>query len=105
VGTDDSAFSKPGLDRTDRLLDRLDRAICKVGRAIWNGLIDGFAAYGMAECVVPLDFQFDPVGDQTQAQPRREAYRPAFRVIATEDLEGEFDNIHDLIRSVEAVGD
>jgi hypothetical protein len=41
--------------RVDRWLDRMDAAIVSVGRAIWRAVVDGFAAYGMAQCAPLID--------------------------------------------------
>ena len=101
---DELIFTTRRQTRPGRLLDRLDRTVAKAGRAIWLFLVDGFAAYGMAECGMYIDCQFDQTGGQNSGHSHALVGNLVFAVLDSEDLEGDFDNIDDLIKSVQLPG-
>jgi hypothetical protein len=87
--------------RPDRLLDRIDRAVIRAARAAWTVLLDGFAAYGTAECamfITPNFVEVVPTRNDTPQPATRYAYGAV-----DDDLPGDFDDIDSLIRSLQTI--
>jgi hypothetical protein len=97
---DEFVFSTTQQARPDGLFDRIDRAVVRTARALWTGLVDGFAACGMAECGVFVDAKFTDV-ERTRTDP---VARHACGAV-DDDLQGDFDDIHALIRSLQTIAD
>jgi hypothetical protein len=95
---DEFLIATPQQSRVGRLFDRLDRAIVRLGRAIWRDVIDGFAAYGMAECPMLIDTRFCNSPDQASARPHDLAI-PSMPAAA--DLRGDFETLDDLVRALQ----
>jgi hypothetical protein len=93
-------FSTTQQARPDRLFKRIDQAVVRAWRAVWTWLIDGFAAAGIAECGVFIDADLTEV-EQAPAGP---ATRYAYGAV-DDDLQGDFDDIHALIRSLQTAAD
>jgi hypothetical protein len=88
--------------RPERLLDRADRAVVRVARAAWRFLLQGFAAYGMAECAMSINPGFvdiEPLRNDSPVLATRYAYGAA-----VDDLPGDFEDIDALIRSLQTIG-
>ena len=95
---DESLIATPQQSRVGRLFDGLDRAIVRLGRAIWRDVIDGFAAYGMAECAMFVDARFCDSPDQASDRPHDRTIPP---MPAVADLQGDFETLDDLVRALQ----
>ncbi len=73
--------------RPDRVLDRMDRAVARLGRAIWRCVVDGFAAYAMAEYATSIHTQFDHVSGQEPLPDRADGETAP--VVVYDDLPGD----------------
>jgi hypothetical protein len=62
--------------RVDQWLDRMDAAILSVGRAILRAVVDGCAAYGMAQCAPLIDTHHVRIEEQKSEGERRGRAEP-----------------------------
>jgi hypothetical protein len=95
---DEFLIATPQQSRVGRLFDRLDRAIVRLGRAIWRDVIEGFSAYGMAECPMLIDPRFYDSPYQASERPDDRAIPP---MPAAADLQGDFETLDDLVRALQ----
>jgi hypothetical protein len=86
------------------LLDRMDRALMNAGRAFWRCIVDGFAAYGAAECGLWLDPAFEPINDTETEIPEFQDYSYNYKV-DEEDLRSDYADIDELIRALQTAGE
>jgi hypothetical protein len=91
--------------RSNQLLDRMDRALVNAGRAIWRCIVDGFAAYGAAECGLLLDPVFEPTNGQDVEVLETPSYPCNYGAVRDEDLRSDFTDIDELIRALQTAGE
>lgn len=89
--------------RVDRWLDRMDAAIVSVGRAILRAVVDGFAAYGMAQCAPLIDTH-----DVRIEEPKCEGesalmIRPTREASDSDDLRSDLEDLSSLIGYIRAM--
>jgi hypothetical protein len=87
------------------LLDRIDRAVVNAWRATWRCIIDGFAAYGAAECGLWLDPPFVPINDREAEILETPSYPYNYGPVDEEDLRSDFADIDELIRALQTAGE
>jgi hypothetical protein len=87
------------------LLDRVDRALINAWRFIWRCTIDGFAAYGAAECGLFLDPAFEPTDDREAEILETPNYPYNYGAVAEEYLRSDFADIDELIRALQTAGE
>ncbi len=85
----------------NRLLDRMDRALTSAGRAIWRYFVDGFAAYGAAECGLLLD----PVSEHEAEIPDTPDHPSNYGAVWGENLPTDFADVDELIRAMQTAED
>jgi hypothetical protein len=101
-GRNDNFFSTSTRQkRLGRLLDRADRAVVRAARATWRVLLEGFAAYGMAECAMSINpglVDIEPLRNDSPPLATRYGHDAIL-----DDLPGDFEDIDALIRSLQTV--
>jgi hypothetical protein len=102
---EDFVFLDGQQRRSGGLLDRMDRALVNAGRAIWRFLLDGFAAYGAAECGILLDPVFPPSNVQEAEILETPSYPFNYGTVRDEDLRSDFADIDELIRALQTAGE
>ena len=98
-------FLEEQQGQRDGLLDRIDRALVKAGRALWRCIVDGFAAYGASECGLSLDPAFESPRAWEAGLSEIGTYPYQFGIVGDDDLRSDYADIDELIRALQSVGD
>jgi hypothetical protein len=102
---EDIRFSKRRRRQIDRLLGRMDRALVNTGRAVWSCIIEGFAAYGSAECGLWLDPGFQPAKKREVVIQQTPNYPYHYGMIPEDELRSDFADLDELIRALQTAGE
>jgi hypothetical protein len=89
--------------RVDRWLDRMDAAVVSVGRAVWRAVVDGFAAYGMAQCAPVIDTHHVQIEEQKCEGESALMIRPTLEASESDALRSDFEDLSSLIEYIRAM--
>jgi hypothetical protein len=103
--TEKFVFLEGRQRQSNRLLDRMDRALANAWRAIWRCIVDGFAACGAAECGLLLDPVVEPTNDREAEVLETPSYPHNYGAVDEEDLRSDFADIDELIRALQTAGE
>ena len=98
-------FPQDPQGQRNGLLDRIDRALANAGLAVWRCIVDGFAAYGAAECGLPLDPAYERKKDWEAEILHGDAYSFSYGPVDDHELRSDYADIDELIRALQSVGE